>query len=379
MKPRLKSVGWERIPEGLRVVYDWRHQLVVDDSDGAVERLLELLRDGSSTVDELAEALGAPTADIAAALAAFDDYGLIEDGERLGRLSPSEADRHRSNLGFFESFATLRASREDLLAGVRKAHVLVLGTGGLNSTVLPHLCGLGVGRLTLLDRDAVEPANFARQYLYGWSDIGRPKVDCAAAWVRRFDPSIEVVDAITADLDSADVIGSLLDLYRPDVVASGVDHPVEIDDWVNEACVPRGVPFVRGGMWVTQGVVWSVDPGRSGCRACVMGVDEAAARADGSGEGEQMLAGIRLFSKVAGINRGIGPVAGLLGSLAAFEVLRYLTGFEPPAYAGQPLVVDFAAGCATARGAPWPRRADCPVCGSGLPAAAAAAGRLTSV
>jgi hypothetical protein len=34
-------------------------------------------------------------------------------------------------------------------------------------------------------------------------------------------------------------------------------------------------------------------------------------------------------------------VAGLLGSLPAFEVLRYLTGFEPPADAGTTLQTDF--------------------------------------
>lgn len=367
MRPRLKDMTWERTPEGLRVVYDWRDQLVVDDPDGGVERLLEMMRAGGRTIDELAAGLDVPCDDVAAAVAVFDGYRLIEDDDRLGRLSPTETERYRSTLGFFESFADLAVSREDLLARVRRAHVLVLGTGGLNSTVLPHLCGLGVGRVTLLDRDRVEPANFARQYLYRWSDIGRRKVERAAQWVRDFDPAVQIVDAVELDIDGPDAIAAVLDRYRPDVVASGVDSPAEVDDWVNEVCVPRGVPFVRGGIWVTQGVVWSVDPGVSACRACRRGSDEAAAVADPSGEASEMLAGIRLFASVVGRNRAIGPVTGLLGSYAAFEILRYLTRFEPPAYAGSPLVIDFAAGCAATHATAWTRRPDCPICGQVVP------------
>lgn len=367
MRPRLKGVVWERTGDDLRVVYDWRDQFIVEDPDGTVERLLGLLRVGGRTVDELAAELGVPGDDISVALAALDGQRLLEDGDRLDRLGAQYSERHRSTLAFFESFASLATSREDLVTLLRDAHVMVLGTGGLNSTVLQHLCGLGVGRLTVLDRDRVEAANFARQYLYRWRDIGRSKVARAAEWVREFDPAIEVVDAVVADIDSAATVGDLLDRYRPDVVASGADRPVEIDGWVNAACVPRGVPFVRGGVWVTQGVVWSVDPGVSACYACPEGNVEAAVAADPDGDGSVMLAGIRLFASISTANRGIGPVTGLLGSLCAFEVLRFVTRFEPPIYAGHPLVVDFAGGCASTHVPTWERRPDCPVCAPPAP------------
>jgi len=76
----------------------------------------------------------------------------------------------------------------------------------------------------------------------------------------------------------------------------------------------------------------------------------------------------RLLRQRPPVNRGIGPVAGLLGALAAFEALRYLTGFEPPAYAGRPLIIDFAAGCATEQ-VQWHHRSDCAAC-SGVPVTA---------
>ncbi|MFI5496821.1 HesA/MoeB/ThiF family protein [Actinoplanes sp. NPDC051859] len=364
-RPRLKAVVWERTGDELRVVYDRREQLIIDDEAGVVEALLELLHAGGRTVAELADALtaaGRPVGadDVAEAVAAFDAHGLLEDGDRLGRLAPEDAERHFSSLSFFQSFASLSRSREDFQESLRNAHVLVLGTGGFNSNLLPHLCGLGVGRLTLLDRDAVEPRNFARQYLYRWSEIGQRKVARAVEWVRAFDPSIDV-RGIDAGIEGPEQLADLLDEVRPDVVADGIDHPGEVDSWVNAACVSRGVPFVRGGMWVTEGLVWSVDPGRSACLQCASLPDPDAADLDAATA--TALAGLTLHDvRQPRTNRGIGPVAGLLGALGAFEVLRYLTAFEPPAYAGSSLVIDFAAGCAM-RQQSWPRDPACTVCG----------------
>ncbi|GAA4532122.1 HesA/MoeB/ThiF family protein [Nonomuraea ferruginea] len=352
MRPRLKTLAWERAGDELRLVYDPRDRLVLPDPDGTVEKLLHLLREGGRTVAELAGELSLPVADVSAAVAALDAERLLEDGDRLGELGPGDAERHFSNLAFLESFGTLGSSREDLLRRLRESHVLVLGTGGLNSNTIPHLAGLGVGRMTLLDRDTVDPRNFARQYLYRWDDVGSRKVARAADWVRAFDPSIEV-EAIDLGVESPEQLDELVGRTRPDVVASGIDRPNEIDLWVNAACVRHGVPFVRGGMWVTSGTVWSVAPGVSACRACVPPTADPDA---------PDLAAIRLYRDGARPNRGIGPVAGLLGAYGAFEVLRYLTGFEPPAYAGRPLIVDFAGGCATSR-TEWPRNPDCDVCG----------------
>lgn len=364
----MKGVVWQREGDLLRVVYDIRDHFLLPDPDRKVEALLELLAEGGRTVAELAGVFAARrdpvlVAEIAAAMELLDAEGLLEDGTRLGRLTELEAERYFSNLAFFESYASLSRSREDAQQLLREAHVLVLGTGGLNSNTIPHLCGLGVGRLTLLDRDVVEPRNFARQYLYRHRDVGAPKVALAADWVREFDPSIKV-EAFDAGVDGPEQVGELVDRYAPDVVMSGIDSPREIDDWVNDGCVARGVPYVRGGMWVTQGLVWSVEPGASACRSCGRGTDSTSNGASaGGGQPDGERAAMTLFADKPRTNRGIGPVAGLVGALCAFEVLRYLTRFEPPVYAGRPVVIDFADGCTTRHGDPWPRDPDCPACG----------------
>jgi molybdopterin/thiamine biosynthesis adenylyltransferase len=376
MKPRLKGVAWTRDGEQLLLVYDVRELLVVADPDGTVETLLELLRDGGRTLAEIVDELGlrgrtVPAEDVTAAVELLDSYRLLEDGRRLGRIGDAARERYYSNLAFFEPFARLERSQEDFQQALRDAHVLVLGTGGLNSNTIPHLCGLGVGRLTLLDRDTVEIRNFARQYLYRHADLGARKVQVAAEWVRGFDPAVKV-EALDAGVDGPDDVSELVDRFAPDLVMSGIDHPNDVDEWVNAGCVTRGVPYVRGGMRVTQGTVWSVDPGVSACRTCAAlaeGPDTSTGRAGtgspgaGSTErGYQQAIATALYEARPRRNRGIGPVAGLLGALSALEVLRYLTRFEPPAYAGRPVVIDFAAGSAVTLPPAWSRHPSCPAC-----------------
>ena len=47
-----------------------------------------------------------------------------------------------------------------------KAKVLVVGLGGIGSTVLQHLAAVGIGKIGLVDRDNVELSNLQRQTIY---------------------------------------------------------------------------------------------------------------------------------------------------------------------------------------------------------------------
>ncbi len=244
-----------------------------------------------------------------------------------------------------------------MLGRLGSARVLLLGVGGLGSNVLQNLAGLGIGHLTLVDRDLVEPRNFARQFVYRRSDIGRPKVERAAEWVREFDPGIEV-ETLVRDITCADDVAALIDHTSPDLVVSGVDSPPEsIDRWVNAACVRRRVPYIRGGMSVTEGVIWSVVPGLTACYACGR---DAAVKSDDARQRETWDQMHR--AAVPRVNRGIGPVATLLGGMVSMEVTRLLLGYAPPAYAGGLAVIDLRDGCRldVSMGAPNP---DCEVCG----------------
>lgn len=77
-------------------------------------------------------------------------------------------------------------------AALSNAKVLLVGIGGLAAGSLPSLVGSGIGTLGLVDADTVETSNLHRQTLFAASDVGRMKVERAAVFARRLQPSISV-------------------------------------------------------------------------------------------------------------------------------------------------------------------------------------------
>src|SRR5712691_5314301 len=81
-------------------------------------------------------------------------------------------------------------------AGQRKllsSSVLLLGAGGLGSPAGMYLAAAGVGKIGVVDFDRVDASNLQRQLLHGTDDIGRLKVDSAADTLRNLNPDVEVV------------------------------------------------------------------------------------------------------------------------------------------------------------------------------------------
>ncbi|WP_327287553.1 HesA/MoeB/ThiF family protein [Streptomyces sp. NBC_01198] len=354
---RLKDVAWERYDDLLLVVHDPSKQIELADPDGHAERMLTALSAGPQSPADLRQRLAADGVDVTLqevrdALDVLDSLALLRSGD--GRTADAVADdgRYRSNLAFFDLFSTRAqppaATQRDLI----DAHVLQLGVGGVGSNVLQHLAGLGVGRLTVLDFDLVEPGNFARQYAFRHQDVGRSKVRRAAEWVREFDPRIRV-DAVELRVTGPQDIAPLL--TGVSAVSGMIDQPDGVNHWVNEACVAAGVPWVRAGVSGSRLSYFSVDPGRSACYACYR------RPADGV-TGPEAVAG-RLNARAADAmpNTAIGPVAGLLAGYAAFELLRYLTGYEPPHVAGAHFFLDATDHLAPHREA-WDADPDCRVC-----------------
>src|SRR3954451_17345101 len=73
---------------------------------------------------------------------------------------------------------------------LKAAGILLIGAGGLGSPLALYLAAAGVGRLGLVDFDPVDPSNLQRQLLCGMSDVGRDKVQAAAARLREVNPHV---------------------------------------------------------------------------------------------------------------------------------------------------------------------------------------------
>ena len=118
------------------------------------------------------------------------------------------------------------------------AHVVLVGCGGIGSPALQYLAAAGIGRLTLVDDDTVDVSNLQRQTIYAPSDIGKPKAEAAAEWVRRFDLGLEVLPHVArlGDDNVAEILSGA------SVVLDGCDN-FATRLRVSDCCVNLGIPL----------------------------------------------------------------------------------------------------------------------------------------
>jgi molybdopterin/thiamine biosynthesis adenylyltransferase len=213
---------------------------------------------------------------------------------------------------------------------LKAARVLIVGAGGLGAPAALYLAAAGVGALTLCDPDTVDASNLQRQVIYAGADVGRAKVEAAAARLIALNPHIRIEPANRA--------------FHPGLVN---DHDLVLDGTddfgvrfaVNAACVAAGVPLVSGaiGRWTGQVGVF----GRAPCYRCL--VPEIPPDAE--------------TCVAVGV---VGALAGVVGSMMALEAIKLITGAGEPLQ-GRLLIYDGLAGeTRTVRVAADP---ECPTCG----------------
>src|SRR5437763_10977019 len=103
---------------------------------------------------------------------------------------------------------------------IRSTSVLCIGAGGLGSPIAMYLAAAGIGRLGIVDFDAVEASNLQRQILHGTEDVGRPKTQSAKETIKRINPGVEVVPH-NVKMTSANAM-EIIAAY--DIVVDGTDN-----------------------------------------------------------------------------------------------------------------------------------------------------------
>lgn len=218
-----------------------------------------------------------------------------------------------------------------------RSSAIVVGAGALGSPVATYLVAAGVGRLGVVDSEAVELSNLHRQPLHFTPDLGVAKAENAVVKLGALNPETQV-DAYPVRLDESNAAA----------IVSGADLVVDCSDSfatryaVNDACCAERVPLVEAGVLGLSGLVMSIRPGASACYRCAFPVEPPAGSVPSCRE--------------AGV---LGPVAGIVGSVQALEALKLLTGV------GEPLVDrilqievrDMSQTVVTTE-----RRPDCPAC-----------------
>ena len=145
-----------------------------------------------------------------------------------------------------------------------QAKVLLVGLGGIGSTVLQHLAAAGIGKIGLVDQDTVALSNLQRQTIYTFEDIGRKKVSVASNFVKNLNKNVHIseYDFFLNANNSTRVIGEY------DIVLDGTDN-VESRELINQHCVKLGKPLIFGGVSGWEGLVSLLVYKNSACFACI--------------------------------------------------------------------------------------------------------------
>ena len=135
-------------------------------------------------------------------------------------------------------------------AMLAQAHVLLAGLGGIGAPALQYLAAAGIGRLTLVDDDAVDLTNLQRQTIYTERDIGHGKAVAARQWVASFDRALEV--QISDRRITPESLPALLE--GVDLVLDGTDN-FATRLAISDACVVERVPLLSAAVGRFQGQV----------------------------------------------------------------------------------------------------------------------------
>jgi adenylyltransferase/sulfurtransferase len=181
---------------------------------------------------------------------------------------------------------------------LKNSTVFIAGAGGLGNPVATYLTVAGVGEVKICDFDKIEVSNLNRHILYNDRNIGDLKVISAARTLRELNPFISIstsVDQLNAkNIDN--IIG------KPDVIVDCLDN-FETRYLLNHYSVTQKIPVVYAAVRGMVGQVTFLTPPETPCLQCI-------------------------FPEIPPkeITPIIGATPGIIGSIQAMEVLKFLTG-----------------------------------------------------
>jgi adenylyltransferase/sulfurtransferase len=227
-------------------------------------------------------------------------------------------------------------------ARLLRAHVVVVGAGGIGCPAIAYLAAAGVGTLRVIDPDTVSLSNLQRQILFGADDIGRPKAEAAREAARRINPDCHLIpinQRVTAD-------NAAILLRDADIILDGCDN-FETRLAVSDAATALRTPLVTAAVGQFEGQlgVWRGWEAGQPCYRCLVGSDPGQAGQNCAEDGI------------------VGALTGILGSMAALEAIRQIVPFGADP-AGSLFVADFIG--RRFRAMVQPKDPACPACAAAV-------------
>lgn len=227
--------------------------------------------------------------------------GSVIPDEGLPELSDSDIQRYSRHL-------ILPQVGVEGQKKLKKAKVLLIGSGALGSPVALYLAAAGVGTLGVVDFDEVEESNLQRQIIHSTRDVGRPKVASAKDRIRSINPKAEVI-VYNLGLTSENALEIFADY---DVIVDGTDN-FQTRYLINDACVMLGKPEVYGSVFQFEGLASVFYAKHGPCYRCLYPEPPPPGLVPSCGE--------------AGV---FGALPGIIGTIQATEVIKLIIGGAEP-------------------------------------------------
>ena len=206
------------------------------------------------------------------------------------------------NLSQFKRFEKQIILKKIGLSGQKKifsAKVLIIGLGGLGCPLLTYLAASGVGKIGIVDYDKVEISNLNRQTLFSPSDVGKFKVDQAKKVISKINRKIKIF-SFKKRLTSRN-ISKIFKKFE--IICDGTDN-FQTRYLINDFCKKDKSILISSAISKFDGQLMKFNFKKKGpCYRCFMPIQPNIlnnCQDDG------------IFS----------PVAGIMGSLQANEVLK---------------------------------------------------------
>ena len=186
---------------------------------------------------------------------------------------------------------------------LNEASVLIVGCGALGSMCAMILAGAGIGHLVIADFDTVEISNLQRQFFFKEEEAGQFKAAILRQRIIELNPQIKV--DLIPKLITEKVLKEMDE--KPDMIVDAADNP-STSYSLESFCIGNSIPFSTAGISGWKGQILTWIPGSIPFSELVPRPNEEA--------------GI-LPCSITGV---FGPLASLMASLQASEVIKTLLG-----------------------------------------------------
>ena len=220
---------------------------------------------------------------------------------------------------YFKRFEKQITLKKIGISGQKKilsSKVLVIGVGGLGCPLITYLAASGVGKIGIVDFDKVEVSNLNRQTLFGINDVWKFKVDQAKKKIRKLNKKINII-TFKKKINSRN-INNILKSF--DIICDGTDN-FNTRYLINDYCLQNNKILISAAISKFDGHLFKFNFKIKGpCFRCFM-PEMPDLENNCQTEG--------LFS----------PVAGIIGSLQANEVLKSILNLKKD-LTGQIIIFD---------------------------------------